>query len=303
MLRNTVNATIVRGGAKINVVPSEIELELDGRALPGFTPEQLIAELHDLAGDDIEVEVVRHDPGAAEPDLGLFETLAEVIRELDPEGIPVPLLQIGVTDGRFFSQAGVQTYGFLPMRLPQDFDVHEADPRRGRADPGRRARVRSRGCLARRAEVPLRISILGGTKFLGRAIAEAGLARGHELTLFNRGETDPGLFPEAEQLRGDRKRRPLRARRTNWDAVIDTSGYVPADVRASAELLRESGRYVFVSSVSAYADFSTRPDRGEPGRRARRAADRRAGVRLLELRAAQGALREQRSSGCSANAR
>ena len=133
MLRNTVNATIVRGGSKINVVPSEIELELDGRALPGFSPEQLIAELHDLAGDDIEVELVRHDPGPAAPDLGLFETLADVIRELDPEGIPVPLLQIGVTDGRFFSQAGVQTYGFLPMRLPEQFDfsklIHAADER------------------------------------------------------------------------------------------------------------------------------------------------------------------------------
>jgi acetylornithine deacetylase/succinyl-diaminopimelate desuccinylase-like protein len=133
MLRNTVNATIVRGGAKINVVPSEIELELDGRALPGFSPEQLVAELHDLAGDDIEVEVVRHDPGPPSPDLGLFETLADVIRELDPEGIPVPLLQIGVTDARFFSQAGVQTYGFLPMRLPEEFDfsklIHAADER------------------------------------------------------------------------------------------------------------------------------------------------------------------------------
>jgi len=133
MLRNTVNATIVRGGAKINVVPSEIELELDGRALPGFSPEQLIAELHELAGDDIEVELVRHDPGPPAPDLGLFETLAGVIRELDPEGIPVPLLQIGVTDGRFFSQAGVQTYGFLPMSLPEEFEfvklIHAADER------------------------------------------------------------------------------------------------------------------------------------------------------------------------------
>ena len=133
MLRNTVNATIVRGGSKVNVVPSEIELELDGRALPGYSPEQLIAELHDLAGEDIEVEVVRHDPGPSEPDLGLFDTLAGVIRELDPEGIPVPLLQIGVTDGRFFSQAGVQTYGFLPMRLPEEFDftklIHAADER------------------------------------------------------------------------------------------------------------------------------------------------------------------------------
>jgi acetylornithine deacetylase/succinyl-diaminopimelate desuccinylase-like protein len=133
MLRNTVNATIVRGGSKINVVPSEIEVELDGRALPGFSPEQLIAELQELAGPDIELELVRHDPGPAAPDLGLFETLAGVVRELDPEGIPIPLLQIGVTDGRFFSQAGVQTYGFLPMRLPPDFAfaklIHAADER------------------------------------------------------------------------------------------------------------------------------------------------------------------------------
>jgi acetylornithine deacetylase/succinyl-diaminopimelate desuccinylase-like protein len=133
MLRNTVNATIIRGGAKINVVPSAIELELDGRALPGFSPEQLIAEVQSLVGDDVELELVRHDPGPAAPDLGLFDTLADVIRELDPEGIPIPLLQIGVTDGRFFSQAGVQTYGFLPMRLPQDFQfaklIHAADER------------------------------------------------------------------------------------------------------------------------------------------------------------------------------
>ena len=133
MLRNTVNATIVRGGAKINVVPSEIELELDGRALPGFSPDDLIGELQALVGEDVELELVRHDPGPSEPDLGLFETLGGVIRELDPEGIPVPLLQIGVTDGRFFSRAGVQTYGFLPMRLPEDFQftklIHAADER------------------------------------------------------------------------------------------------------------------------------------------------------------------------------
>jgi acetylornithine deacetylase/succinyl-diaminopimelate desuccinylase-like protein len=133
MLRNTVNATIVRGGAKINVVPSEIELELDGRALPGFTPEQLIAEVHGIVGDDVEIELVRHDPGLAEPDLGLFDTLGAIVRELDPEGVPVPLLQIGVTDGRFFSRAGIQTYGFLPMRLPEGFAfnklIHAADER------------------------------------------------------------------------------------------------------------------------------------------------------------------------------
>ena len=76
---------------------------------------------------------MRHDAGPAEPDLALFEMLAGVLRELDPEAIPMPLLQGGVTDGRFFSQLGIQTYGFMPMRLPADFPVlkvvHAADER------------------------------------------------------------------------------------------------------------------------------------------------------------------------------
>ncbi|HWH06729.1 MAG TPA: M20/M25/M40 family metallo-hydrolase, partial [Gaiellaceae bacterium] len=75
----------------------------------------------------------RRDPCPAEPDLGLFETLAGVLRELDPDAIPLPLLQIGVTDGRFFSRLGIQTYGFLPMRLPESFRfaklIHAADER------------------------------------------------------------------------------------------------------------------------------------------------------------------------------
>lgn len=108
----------------------------------------------------------------------------------------------------------------------------------------------------------MRVLILGGTKFLGRAIAEAALARGHELTLLNRGETNPDLFPEAERLRGDRTGDLSALAGRAWDAVVDPSGYVPAVVRDSAELLRTSGRYVFVSSISVYADFSTGPDEG-----------------------------------------
>ncbi|MDX6414609.1 MAG: hypothetical protein QOH23_2019, partial [Gaiellaceae bacterium] len=133
LLRNTVNATIVRGGEKVNVIPAQVDLELDGRLLPGFGPDDLIAELHDIVGNDIEIELVRHDAGPAEPDLTLFEPLGEILRELDPEGIPMPLLQGGVTDGRFFSQVGIQTYGFMPMKLPDDFPilevVHAADER------------------------------------------------------------------------------------------------------------------------------------------------------------------------------
>lgn len=105
----------------------------------------------------------------------------------------------------------------------------------------------------------MRILVLGGTKFLGRAFVEAALAREHELTLFNRGETNPGLFPEVEKLRGDRAGDLAALEGRRWDAVVDSSGYVPSVVRASAELLRDTTLYVFVSSVSVYGDFSAGP--------------------------------------------
>jgi len=132
-LRNTVTATIVHGGAKINVVPSEIELELDGRTLPGFGPDELIAEVQTLVGLDLELEVVRHDAHPAHSDLSQMDALSGVLRELDPDAVPVPMLQVGVTDGRFFAGIGIQTYGFLPLKLPDDFEfaklIHAADER------------------------------------------------------------------------------------------------------------------------------------------------------------------------------
>src|SRR5690348_2534926 len=134
LLHNTVNATVVRGGDKENVIPSEITLALDGRLLPGFTPDEMLAELHQLAGDLAEFSSGRSDlTPSAEPDMGLFETLAGILREADPEGTPIPLLLAGVTDGRHLARLGIQTYGYLPMRLPADFPViqliHAADER------------------------------------------------------------------------------------------------------------------------------------------------------------------------------
>ena len=110
----------------------------------------------------------------------------------------------------------------------------------------------------------MRILILGGTKFLGRAVVEAALDRGHELTLFNRGETNPELFPETEKLRGDRTSDLSALEGRSWDAVVDVAGYVPGVVRRSAELLRDSGRYVFVSSISVYANFDETWDESGP---------------------------------------
>ncbi len=109
----------------------------------------------------------------------------------------------------------------------------------------------------------LRILVLGGTKFLGPAIVEPAIAAGHEVTLFNRGKTNPQLFPGLEKLRGDRDPdkgdgiKALVGRR--FDAVFDDSGYFPRMVRASAGALAAAGtrQYIFVSSISAYRDNRT----------------------------------------------
>jgi 2'-hydroxyisoflavone reductase len=104
----------------------------------------------------------------------------------------------------------------------------------------------------------VKLLILGGTEFLGRALVATALERGHEVALYNRGRTNPDLFPDAEKLRGDRAVDPVPEGR--WDVVVDTSGYLPSHVEASTAALRDSvDRYVFVSSISVYADLSTGP--------------------------------------------
>lgn len=103
----------------------------------------------------------------------------------------------------------------------------------------------------------MRLLILGGTVFLGRHLVEIALARGHTLTLFNRGQHNPDMFPEAEKLRGDRDGGLDALKDRTWDAVIDTCGYVPRLVRASAEALAGAvEHYTFISSLSVYADTS-----------------------------------------------
>jgi acetylornithine deacetylase/succinyl-diaminopimelate desuccinylase-like protein len=133
LLHNTISATIVQGGEKDNVIPDEISLSLDCRLLPGFTPEQVFAELRALSGVELEFEIVQHDPVSASPEMAMFETLAGTLRELDAEAKPIPMLLPGVTDGRFFSRLGIQTYGFLPMQLPPELPfmqlIHAPDER------------------------------------------------------------------------------------------------------------------------------------------------------------------------------
>ncbi|HEX6036392.1 NAD-dependent epimerase/dehydratase family protein, partial [Longimicrobium sp.] len=102
----------------------------------------------------------------------------------------------------------------------------------------------------------MKLLVLGGTVFLGRHLVQAALERGHEVTLFNRGKHGPELFPDAETLRGDRDGdlQALRGRR--WDAALDTSGNLPGQVWASAELLADAvEHYTLVSTLAVYREF------------------------------------------------
>lgn len=111
----------------------------------------------------------------------------------------------------------------------------------------------------------MKLLIIGGTVFLGRALVEAALARGHEVTLFNRGQHNPDLFPEVEKLRGNRDGEMDALKGRQWDAVIDTCGYLPRVVRQSAQLLADAvGHYTFISSISAYANFRASWDENGP---------------------------------------
>jgi 2'-hydroxyisoflavone reductase len=102
----------------------------------------------------------------------------------------------------------------------------------------------------------MQILILGGTRFLGRHLVDAALARGDSLTLFNRGQSNPGLYPQIETIQGDRETDLDKLAGRRWDAVIDTCGYFPRLVRLSARALKDSARsYVFISSISVYAGF------------------------------------------------
>jgi len=103
----------------------------------------------------------------------------------------------------------------------------------------------------------MKILVLGGTVFVGRHFTQAALDRGHQVTLFNRGQHNPELFPEAQKLRGDRDGGLAVLEGHRWDAVLDASGYLPRLVRASAKMLStNASNYTFISSISVYADAS-----------------------------------------------
>lgn len=104
-----------------------------------------------------------------------------------------------------------------------------------------------------------RLLVIGGTSFVGRALIELALERDYRVTMFNRGITNPGLFPDVDARVGDRDGGLAALGDDTWDFVVDTCGYVPRVVRDSAELLQgRVGWYSLVSSLAVYADFSVR---------------------------------------------
>ncbi len=113
-----------------------------------------------------------------------------------------------------------------------------------------------------RASKPLSILILGGTRFIGVHMTTLALARGHKITFFNRGRTRTDMFPSVERIKGDRNDAIDGLKDRKFDAVVDNSGYVPRHVKTMAELIKPNvARYLFISSISVYPDFSV--PRGE----------------------------------------
>ncbi|MFD5514933.1 M20/M25/M40 family metallo-hydrolase [Streptomyces sp. NPDC127066] len=135
VLRNTVNATIVRTPEKINMLPSEFSVDLDGRILPGdWTVEDFRTELRELIGPDGELELLLEGDAMPPPVFGgFFDTIASVMRDADPDGLPLPMITPASTDARLFAGLGIACYGWVPMLLPagsryQDA-MHAADER------------------------------------------------------------------------------------------------------------------------------------------------------------------------------
>ncbi len=133
ILHNTAAATTIRGGESFNQIPCQVSLGLDCRLLPGFSPDDIINELKGMAGTDVEYELSYYGGGMPQPEMGLYDTLADILREADPGGTPTPMLFPAVTDARLFSRLGIQTYGFTPLKLPPDINFeqlfHAADER------------------------------------------------------------------------------------------------------------------------------------------------------------------------------
>lgn len=134
LFRDTANPTLVRAGAKFNVIPAEGTAEIDARILPGRSVDELVAEIERVVEEPVEIEVLAAGPPAPDDyDDGLFDTLAGILTDLDPGAVPIPYVFTESPDSRLFADHGIQHYGFLPMNLPRGLDlpalIHGPDER------------------------------------------------------------------------------------------------------------------------------------------------------------------------------
>jgi acetylornithine deacetylase/succinyl-diaminopimelate desuccinylase-like protein len=126
LLHNTANPTVLRGGAKLNVVPAEAELQVDGRTLPGQTDEDLIREVREIIGEDYEIEVIKSMPPVdGDPGDPVFDVIREVLGRMDPGVVVVPNLIWGFTDAKAWSSLGATCVGFSPVRLNREDSFQE----------------------------------------------------------------------------------------------------------------------------------------------------------------------------------
>lgn len=126
LLRNTATPTGLTAGKKTNVIPSTAEAVIDCRVLPGFTAEQVMAELARALGPGFEYEVIINSPPlAVAHDTPLFHTIRQTLLRRDPGAAVLPYLMTGATDAKYTAALNMRTYGFSPMRLPRGFRVWE----------------------------------------------------------------------------------------------------------------------------------------------------------------------------------
>jgi acetylornithine deacetylase/succinyl-diaminopimelate desuccinylase-like protein len=125
-LRNTVSPTVLRAGSKTNVIPGEATAEVDGRLMPGQTPQDLLREIRPYIGDDVRVDFLTQSKGyESDPASPLFDVFQQVLSEHDPGSVAVPYIVPGGTDGRFLAERDVKVYGFHPLRQEPGINMLE----------------------------------------------------------------------------------------------------------------------------------------------------------------------------------
>ncbi len=128
LLSNTATPTVLRAGSKTNVIPGVAEAEFDGRLAPGQTKDDLLREIREVVGRDVEIEVVDTTPPVEVPyETELFDALQAAVKRADPTGVPIPYVIPGFTDARAFTKLGIKYYGFAPLQLPREGNLAFTD--------------------------------------------------------------------------------------------------------------------------------------------------------------------------------